>query len=169
MRRSPSWEIAHYTTKVQRSAKRLVRGCEKFVPALAYLFCLPLPGSCLARFAYILADLCIRFTVDPPTHAHDQQVIESIYATRVPLFSRNAGLILSLFSLMSESGLPCSQPATATVLPSPSSSGSRSSSRSPSPTALLLPRSPSSSTPQLQRSPARESSLGSNSITLLYM
>ena len=35
-----------------------VRGCEKFVPALAYLFCLALPGSCLARFAYLLADLC---------------------------------------------------------------------------------------------------------------
>ena len=43
---------------VQRSAKRLVRGCENFVPALAYLFGLPLPGSCLARFAYLLADLC---------------------------------------------------------------------------------------------------------------
>ena len=37
------------------------RGCEKFVPALAYLFCLALPGSCLTRFAYILADLCMRF------------------------------------------------------------------------------------------------------------
>ena len=36
---------------LQRSAKRLVRGCEKFVPALAYLFWLALPGSCLARFA----------------------------------------------------------------------------------------------------------------------
>ena len=44
---------------VQRSAKRLISGCEKFVPAVAYLFCLPLPGSCLARFAYLLADLCI--------------------------------------------------------------------------------------------------------------
>ena len=43
---------------VQRSAKRLVRGCEKFVPALAYLFYLTLPGSCLARVAYYLADLC---------------------------------------------------------------------------------------------------------------
>ena len=39
-------------------AYRLVRSCEKFVPALAYLFCLALPGSCLARFAYFLADLC---------------------------------------------------------------------------------------------------------------
>ena len=29
---------------VQRSAKRLVPGCEKFVRALAYLFCLALPG-----------------------------------------------------------------------------------------------------------------------------
>ena len=44
--------------KVQRSAKRLVRGCEKYVPALAYLLCLALPGSCLVRFAYFLADLC---------------------------------------------------------------------------------------------------------------
>ena len=35
-----------------------VRGCEKFVPALAYLFCLALAGSCLARFAYFFADLC---------------------------------------------------------------------------------------------------------------
>ena len=44
---------------LQRSAKRLVRGCEKFVLALAYLCCLALPGSCLARFAYFLADLCM--------------------------------------------------------------------------------------------------------------
>ena len=35
-----------------------VRGCEKFVPALAYLFCLALSASCLASFAYFLADLC---------------------------------------------------------------------------------------------------------------
>ena len=46
---------------IQRSAKRLVRGCEKFVPSLAYLFCLALPGSCLARFANLFADLCISF------------------------------------------------------------------------------------------------------------
>ena len=51
---------------VQRLAKRLVHGCEKFVPALAYLFCFTVPGSCLARFAYLLADLlrllhCPRF------------------------------------------------------------------------------------------------------------
>ena len=44
--------------QLQRSAKRLVRGCEKFVTALAYLFCLALLGSCLVRFAYLLADLC---------------------------------------------------------------------------------------------------------------
>ena len=44
--------------RVQRSAKVFVRGCEKFVPALAYLFCPALPGSCSARFAYIFADLC---------------------------------------------------------------------------------------------------------------
>ena len=43
---------------VQRSAKVLVHGCKKFVPALAYLSCLALLGSCLARFAYFLADLC---------------------------------------------------------------------------------------------------------------
>ena len=48
---------------LQRSAKRLVRGCKKFVPALAYLFCLPLPGSCLARFAYLFADLCTQTKV----------------------------------------------------------------------------------------------------------
>ena len=43
---------------VQRLAKVFVRGCEKFVPALAYLFCPALPGSCLTRFAYFFADLC---------------------------------------------------------------------------------------------------------------
>ena len=37
---------------IQRLAKRLVRGCEKFVSALAYLFCLALPGSCIAISAY---------------------------------------------------------------------------------------------------------------------
>ena len=35
-----------------------VRGCKKFLPPLAYLFCLALPGSCLARFALLLADPC---------------------------------------------------------------------------------------------------------------
>ena len=44
---------------VQRSAKRIVHGCEKFVPALAYLFCLALPWSCLASFTNLLADLCM--------------------------------------------------------------------------------------------------------------
>ena len=43
---------------IQRSAKVFVRGCEKFVSALAYLFCLALVGSCLAIFTYFLADLC---------------------------------------------------------------------------------------------------------------
>ena len=38
-----------------------VRGCEKFVIALAYLFCLALVGSCLLRFAYFLADLCTKY------------------------------------------------------------------------------------------------------------
>ena len=43
---------------VQRSAKRLVRGCEKFLLAPAYLFCLVLPGSCLVKFTNLLAGLC---------------------------------------------------------------------------------------------------------------
>jgi len=63
---------------------------------------------------------------------------------------RNSGLILSLFSLMSESGLPCCQPSANTTVTS--SSSSRSSSRSSSPTASLLPRSPSS--PHLHQSPS---------------
>ena len=37
------------------AAKKLVRGCEKFVPALDYLLSVALLGSCLARFAYFLA------------------------------------------------------------------------------------------------------------------
>ena len=43
---------------VQRSAKKMVCGCEKFVPALAYQFCLALPGSCLARFTNLFWELC---------------------------------------------------------------------------------------------------------------
>ena len=47
------------SSNVQKSAKELVRiGCGKFVPALACLLCLDLPGSCLARFANFFADLC---------------------------------------------------------------------------------------------------------------
>ena len=42
----------------QRSAKRIVRGWVKFLPALAKLLCLALSGSCLAIFAYFFADLC---------------------------------------------------------------------------------------------------------------
>ena len=44
--------------RVQRSAKRLVSGCEKFLLAAATLFCMALPGSCLARFTNLLAGLC---------------------------------------------------------------------------------------------------------------
>ena len=47
------------TQGIQRSAKKIVPGSEEFALALAYLFCLALPGFCLARFAYFLADLCI--------------------------------------------------------------------------------------------------------------
>ena len=49
--------MAKLLESVQRSAKVFVRGCEKLVIPLAYLFCLALVGSCLARFAYFLADL----------------------------------------------------------------------------------------------------------------
>ena len=44
---------------VQSSQKMFVRGCEKFLPALAYLFCLALPGSCLARFTYFYCEHCM--------------------------------------------------------------------------------------------------------------
>ena len=53
-------QITLYEKHVQRSAKKMIRGCEKFVLALAHLFCPALPGSCLARFAYFFADLCTR-------------------------------------------------------------------------------------------------------------
>ena len=48
----------YFGVVVQRSAKVFVRGCEKFVLPLAYMFCPALPGSFLARFAYIFANLC---------------------------------------------------------------------------------------------------------------
>ena len=44
--------------RVQRFTKRLVRGWVKFVPALAYLFCLALPGSCLTIFAFFFPGPC---------------------------------------------------------------------------------------------------------------
>ena len=44
---------------IQRGDLSFVRGLVKFVPALAYLFCLALPGSWLARFTNLLRDLCI--------------------------------------------------------------------------------------------------------------
>ena len=47
------WRLA-----VQRSRKWLVRGLVKFVPAVAWLFCLAPPGSCLARFTYLFVPLC---------------------------------------------------------------------------------------------------------------
>ena len=43
---------------IQSREKVLVRGCEKFLPALALLFCLTLPGCCLARFAKTFSQLC---------------------------------------------------------------------------------------------------------------
>ena len=64
---------------LHRSAKRLVRGCEKFVVALAYVFCLPLPGSCLARFAHLLAGLCtpIRLPLSPGQISWEENKPES--------------------------------------------------------------------------------------------
>ena len=43
---------------LQSSRKWFVRGLVKFVPALAYLFCLTLPGCCLANHAYLFQGLC---------------------------------------------------------------------------------------------------------------
>ena len=54
---------------IQRSAKVFVRRCEKFVTALAYLFCLALLGSCLTRFTYFFADLCNSTRVFTMFHA----------------------------------------------------------------------------------------------------
>ena len=38
----------------------MVRGLVKFLSAVAYLFCLALPGSCLTRFANLFSLPCIR-------------------------------------------------------------------------------------------------------------
>ena len=43
---------------IERSAKRLARGCEKFISAVAQLFCLALPGCCLKKSAHLLALPC---------------------------------------------------------------------------------------------------------------
>ena len=62
-------KISAVFQQVQRLAKRLVRGCEKFVPALAYLFCLALPGSCLVRLLFSRSLYMI--FLDPPwPHPH---------------------------------------------------------------------------------------------------
>ena len=53
--------LAYSHLPIQRSAKVFVSGCEKFVPALAYLFCLALRGSYLVGFADVLAGLCKDF------------------------------------------------------------------------------------------------------------
>ena len=58
------WYWFALSVTLQRSAKRMVRGCEKFLPVLAWHFCAALPGSCLARFAHFLAGLCIIFGLD---------------------------------------------------------------------------------------------------------
>ena len=59
--RPPSFKISMH---VQSSQIRFVRGCEKFVLALAYLFCLALLGACLARFTTLFRELCIKHELD---------------------------------------------------------------------------------------------------------
>ena len=86
---------------LQRSAKRLVRGCKKFVPALAYLFCPALPGSCLARFTYFLADLCtfVQFISHYSLHHCFSSVVQ--FSSSLSLFNlclfilgnRNIGIV----------------------------------------------------------------------------
>ena len=44
--------VQNTSSDIERSAKRLVRGCEKFISAVAELFCLALPGCCLTRSAH---------------------------------------------------------------------------------------------------------------------
>ena len=63
--RSFNWEALYHETLryVQRLTKRLVRGCENFLPALAYLFHQALTGSCLARFTSLLVPLCMSIDV----------------------------------------------------------------------------------------------------------
>ena len=79
-------KIALYPTlNVQRLAKAFVRGCEKFVTALAYLFCLALVGSCLARFAYFLANLCSVLQVNN-TGCTKQISTSTPYVRTVPIF-----------------------------------------------------------------------------------
>ena len=51
----------YFNFLVQRLTKRLVRGCENFVLALASLLCLAAPGSCSARFTYLFVPLCMYF------------------------------------------------------------------------------------------------------------
>ena len=52
------YPLRKYSLVAQISAKKLVRSCEKFLPALAWLLCLTLHGFCLAKFAYFLAEFC---------------------------------------------------------------------------------------------------------------
>ena len=55
----------------------MVHGCDKLFPSIAYLFCLALPGSCLARFAYFLADLCGRYVWKVASDGGGQRVMET--------------------------------------------------------------------------------------------
>ena len=124
-------EHEHEWNQVQRSAKRLVRGLVKFVPALAYLFCLALPGSCLARFTNLLADLCICFPLPLSTRAALQTTrarsppnlqVEIRGLDRVERRGRKAPLSLSLsrwFSLMTFLTEPTCRRATNATTPRP--------------------------------------------------
>ena len=59
--------------------KKIVRGCENFLPAPARLFCQALPGSLLARFAHLLAGLCtpIRLPLSPGQISWEENKPES--------------------------------------------------------------------------------------------
>ena len=67
---------------LQRLAQVFVHGCEKFVIALAYLFCPALVGSCLAIFANFLAYLCISSMSTP------ESLLSLLHSLTAPVHSR---------------------------------------------------------------------------------
>ena len=77
-----------------------VRGCEKFVIALPYLFCLALDGYCLARLAYFLADLCS--SVLRQQMFSEKRVMLPIYPTKEIL--RTAHITASEIANVTERG-----------------------------------------------------------------
>ena len=57
---------SNMTIHVLGQTKRFLRGCENFLPALAKLLCLALPGSCLAKHSSLLEQLssCRQYWAD---------------------------------------------------------------------------------------------------------